>query len=420
MMDLIRDIRAREILDSRGNPTIEAAVVTDTAVGVASVPAGASMGTHEAKELRDKRKRFGGLGVQKAINTIHIVIKPLLRGMDPSCQQEIDSLMREKDGSKDKHGLGANTILAVSLACARAAALHEKKELYAYLSQDLMNNLFCPALPRPYFNVINGGKHADSLLKIQEFMIVPRFKSFKENLRAGSEIYHVLKKIIRQKYGQTGIGDEGGFAPPLKKTEEALQLLKQAIIKADYAGKVDLALDCAASSFYDKDQKIYFLDGKKMNAEQLLNYYLQLIHKYPIISVEDPFEEEDFVNFARLRSKAKNKAQIQVVGDDLTVTNPRRIQTAIDNNSCNCLLLKVNQIGTLTEALEAAKLAFADGWKVMVSHRSGETNDSFIADLAVALGCGMIKAGAPCRGERLAKYNRLLEIEETVIKQKFF
>ncbi|MBI4152301.1 phosphopyruvate hydratase [Candidatus Woesearchaeota archaeon] len=405
-MPTIRDIRAREILDSRGHPTIEAAVITEHSVGIASVPEGASTGKHEAKELRDKSKRYHGLGVQKAVDNIRNIIKPLLVGIDPARQREIDSLMIEKDGFKDKRRLGANAILAVSLACARAAAASEGKELYDYLSQFPQLTKRAQILPCPYFNVVNGGKHATSKINIQEFMIVPRFTSFHDNLRAGSEIYHVLKEIIHPKYGLTGVGDEGGFELPLKKTEEVLRLLRSAITKAGYSGKVDLALDCAASSFYQ--HKKYHLDGRIFNAEQLLQYYLQLIKKYKLISIEDPFHEDDLVHFAQLRTRSG----IQIVGDDLTVTNPERIQLAINNKSCTCLLLKVNQIGTLSEALDAAKLAFDNGWKVMVSHRSGETNDSFIADLAVALGCGMIKAGAPCRGERLAKYNRLLEIEE--------
>jgi len=403
-MPTIRDIRAREILDSRGHPTIEAMVITEHSVGIASVPEGASTGKHEAKELRDKGKRYHGLGVQKALDNIHKIIKPLLVGIDPARQREIDSLMIEKDGFKDKRRLGANAILAVSLACARAAAASKGKELHDYLSQFPQLAKRAQALPRPYFNVVNGGKHATSKINIQEFLIVPRFPSFRDNLRAGSEIYHVLKGIIQQKYGLTGVGDEGGFELPLKKTEEVLRLVKSAIAKAGYSGKVDLALDCAASSFYQ--QRKYHLDGRICNAEQLLRYYLQLIRTYKLISIEDPFHEDDLHHFSQLRARSG----IQIVGDDLTVTNPLRIQSAIDSKSCTCLLLKVNQIGTLTEALDAAALAFDNGWKVMVSHRSGETNDSFIADLAVALGCGMIKAGAPCRGERLAKYNRLLEI----------
>ncbi len=417
-MSIIKDIRAREILDSRGQPTIEVRVITTNSVGIASVPAGASMGSHEAKELRDGGKRYYGLGVQKAIRNIHIIIAPLLKSRDCTQQTEIDSLMIKKDGSKDKYRLGANAILAVSLACAKAAA--QNLPLYRYLAQlpqiadrqnrsrkDKQHNNKL-LLPRAYFNVINGGKHATSSLQVQECMIVPHLSTFHDNLRAASEIYHLLKAEIHRKYGLTGVGDEGGFAPPLKKTDEALSLLKKVIVKAGYNGKVDLAIDCAASSFY-KNKKYHF-DRKIISADQLLSHYLKIIKKFKIISIEDPFSEEDFAHFAKLRSKSR----IQVVGDDLTVTNSERIKLAIEQKSCNCLLLKVNQIGTLTEALEAARLAFNAGWDVMVSHRSAETEDTFIADLAVALGCGQIKAGAPCRGERVAKYNRLLEIEEEI------
>ncbi len=411
-MPIIKDIRAREILDSRGQPTIEVKVTTRDSVGIASVPAGASTGSHEAKEVRDGGKRYNGLGVQKAIKNIHTIIAPLLRGIDCTNQKQIDSLMIKKDGSKDKHKLGANAILAVSLACAKAAAASQKVQLYDYLAQlsQATGITKKQRLPRAYFNVINGGKHATSNLQVQECMIVPNLATFHENLRAASEIYHLLKTEIHRQYGLTGVGDEGGFAPPLKKTDEALSLLKKVIVKAGYNGKVDLALDCAASSFY-KNKKYHF-DGKIMSADQLIDHYLKLIAKYHLLSIEDPFAEEDFAHFAQLRIKSK----IQVVGDDLTVTNPERIKIAIKQKSCSCLLLKVNQIGTLTEALEAATLAFNAGWNVMVSHRSGETEDTVIADLAVALGCGQIKAGAPCRGERVAKYNRLLEIEGKIEK----
>jgi len=419
-MSIIKDIRAREILDSRGQPTIEVRVITTNSVGIASVPAGASTGSHEAKELRDGGKRYKGLGVQKAIKNVHTIIAPLLKSRDCTQQTEIDSLMIERDGSKDKYRLGANAILAVSLACAKAAAASHDLSLYKYLArlpqladhQDRLRKNKSRSnkqlLPRAYFNVINGGKHATSQLQVQECMIVPHLSTFHDNLRAASEIYHLLKTEIHRKYGLTGVGDEGGFAPPLKTTDEALTLLRKVIVKAGYNGKVDLAIDCAASSFY-KNKKYHF-DEKIMSADQLLEHYLKLIKKFKIISIEDPFAEEDFAHFALLKRRAK----IQVVGDDLTVTNPGRIKIAIEQKSCNCLLLKVNQIGTLTEALEAARLAFNAGWDVMVSHRSGETEDTFIADLAAALGCGQIKAGAPCRGERVAKYNRLLEIEEEI------
>lgn len=418
-MSSIKQIRAREILDSRGNPTIEVDVTTRKTCQSAAVPSGASTGVHEALELRDGTKRYHGKGVQKAVKNVETKIYPLLKGIDPSEQDKIDNLMIKKDGTDNKSRLGANAILGASLACARAAAAEKKKPLYLYLNELLP--LKQPSLPRAFFNIINGGMHAGNQLAFQEFMISPREKSFKESLRIASEIYHALKEIIKSKYGKyaANVGDEGGFAPPIKKAEEALELLKAAVKKAGYQGKVDLAIDAAASEFYKNGH--YFLPKKigveKMGKEKLLDYYLNLIKKYPIISIEDPFEQEDFVSFAELRKKSKLiQRNIQVVGDDLTVTNIERIEEAVKEKSCNCLLLKVNQIGTLTEALEAVRMAYESGWKVMVSHRSGETEDTFIADLAVGIGCGMIKAGAPCRGERTAKYNRLLRIEEILGK----
>ncbi|MDP3698224.1 MAG: phosphopyruvate hydratase [Nanoarchaeota archaeon] len=409
-MSSITAIKAREILDSRGNPTVEVDLFTKQTCQSAAVPSGASTGKHEASELRDGGKRYLGKGVQKAVRNVEEKISPLLKGVDCVEQRKIDELMIKKDGTKNKQKLGANAILGVSLAAARAATAEKKKFLFQYL-HSLANVNRKPSMPMPFFNVINGGKHAGNQLAFQEFMIAPKAKSFAEALRIGSEVYHVLKEVIEKKYGKeaTNVGDEGGFAPPLKRAEEALELLMEAILKAGYAGKVELALDCAASEFYKNGK--YKLHAT-MNKKQLLDYYLHLIKKYPIISIEDPFEQEDFVSFAELRKKSK----IQIVGDDLTVTNVTRIKKAIQKRSCNCLLLKVNQIGTLTEALDAVKLAYEHDWKVMVSHRSGETEDTFIADLAVAIGCGMIKAGAPCRGERIAKYNRLLRIEEVLRK----
>lgn len=404
-MEVIHDIRAREILDSRGNPTVE--VILNGAV--ASVPSGASTGIHEALELRDGGKPYLGEGVQKAVRHVNKIIAPRLKRKSFSLQREFDNSLLQLDGTKNKTRLGANALLGVSLAYARASC--GKKPLFAHL-HSLLKIKRKMRMPRPLFNIINGGKHADSSLKFQEFMIVPRLRTFKENLRAGSEIYHRLKKDIHAKYGKssTNVGDEGGFVPPLQKTEEVLKLLVKAINDAGYRGKVDLAIDCAASEFYRKGK--YIVDKKKLSREQLFSYYRLLVKKYPIISLEDPFQQEDFEGFALLRKKLG----IQIVGDDLTVTTVARIKKAIKYHSCNCLLLKVNQVGTLTEALAAAELAFSSGWKVMVSHRSGETEDTFIADLAVALGCGMIKAGAPCRGERVAKYNRLLKIEEEMKK----
>ncbi len=396
-------------MDSRGNPTVEVEIKTKKTLQVAAVPSGASTGIHEALELRDKTKRYLGKGVLNAVRNTEKKIFPLVRSIDCSEQRKIDQIMIDKDGTDNKSRFGANAILAVSLAAARAAAAEKEKPLYEYLHQLLP--LRKMRLPRPFFNIINGGRHAGNDLVFQEFLIVPKASSFREALRMGSEIYHHLGKIIASKYENTAVnvGDEGGFAPPISRAEEALDLIMAAIKKAGYSGKVFLALDCAASEFYKNG---YYHLHKKMSKEALMDYYLSLIDNYPVISIEDPFEQEDFLSFAELR----RKSGIQIVGDDLTVTNIERIEEAVTENSCNCLLLKVNQIGTLTEALEAVKLAYQSGWEVMVSHRSGETEDTFIADLAVGIGCGMIKAGAPCRGERIAKYNRLLRIEEKLGK----
>ncbi|MAG73724.1 phosphopyruvate hydratase [archaeon] len=402
-MHKITKITARQILDSRGNPTIEATVYSGKSFASASVPSGASKGVHEAVELRDGGKDFSGLGVKKAIKVIEKKIFPLLKGIDVCKQRTIDLLMINADGTKNKSRFGANSILAVSLACARLAARIKKKELYVYLSS-LSKTKY--KLPKPYFNIINGGKHADNKLSFQEFMIVPQYSSVKKNIQAASEIYHLLGLVLHKRFGKgaSNIGDEGGFAPvKLNKIIQALDVLVYCIKKSGY--KVKIALDAAASEFFVKGK--YLVDGRRMNSKSLLKFYFSLIKNYPIISIEDPFSQEDFASFAKLKALSK----IQVVGDDLTVTNVNRIKKAIENDSCNCLLLKVNQIGTLTEALDAAKLAFYNQWKVMVSHRSGETNDSFIADLSVALGCGQIKAGAPARGERVVKYNRLMEIK---------
>jgi len=413
-MSNITKIKAREILDSRGNPTVEVNVFVGDFMSSASVPSGASTGIYEALELRDGGSRYLGKGVQKAVHQIEKKITPLLVQMDPTRQREIDTLMLEKDGTKNKKKLGANAILGVSLAVARAGAEANNLNLYEYINELITVNKRM-ITPRPFCNVINGGKHADSSLSFQEFMIVPNLGSFRENLRAASEVYHVLKQDLHQKYGagSTNVGDEGGFAlKGLRNAEQVLEMLVKAIKDAGYKGKVDLAIDCAASECYKNGK--YLVDGRKRSKEQLLDYYLKLVKKFPIISIEDPFEQNDFASFAELTQRSG----IQIVGDDLTVTNPERIKLAIENKSCNCLLLKVNQIGTLSEALDAVQLAYKAGWKVMVSHRSGETEDPFIADLAVGIGSGMIKAGAPCRGERTAKYNQLLRIEEELKRSK--
>jgi len=405
-MNSIQKIKAREILDSRGNPTVEVDVWVDNHKFTASVPSGASTGIHEALELRDLGKKYLGLGVQKAVRNVNLKIAPLLKGKDCTKQKLVDQFMIQLDGTKNKSKLGANALLGVSLAVARAGAHCQNKQLYQYIAELSSRKA---KMPQPFFNIINGGKHADNQLCFQEFMISPHLNSFSKNLQAASEIYHILKKELHTDYGpgSTNVGDEGGFTlSGLKQVEEVLKHLRKVIKSAGYENQVHIAIDCAASEFFIKNR--YLVDNKKMSKEQLLNFYLDLIKKYNLYSLEDPFQQEDFESFAQLN----RKSPIQIVGDDLTVTNIRRLKLAIEKNSGNCLLLKVNQIGTLTEALEAAKLAFKAGWKVMVSHRSGETEDTFIADLAVGLGCGQIKAGAPCRGERVAKYNRLLRIEE--------
>ena len=408
---VIHSIHAREILDSRGEPTVEAEVTTADGLFRASVPSGASTGKYEAFELRDGGKRYGGKGVRKAVRNIDTKIAPELIGRDPRQQEVIDRRMLALDGTENKSNLGANAILAVSLACARAGAAAERLSLYRHLRR-LLGSEHDLLMPRIFFNVINGGKHAGNDLMFQEFMISPRTRNVPLAVQMGSEVYHILKRLLEERYGKlaTNVGDEGGFAPPLKQADEALDILQEAIKRASYAGKIDLVLDCAASSFYHEG---YYHLPEKMTKEKLLAYYERLIEKYKLISVEDPFEQDDFSGFAELRKRTG----VQIVGDDLTVTNPKRLAVAIHERSCSCLLLKLNQIGTLTEALGAVRLAYAAGWKVMVSHRSGETEDDFIADLAVGIGCGQLKAGAPCRGERTAKYNRLLRIWEMLGKK---
>ena len=417
----IKKALAREILDSRGNPTVECDVfLSSGVVGRAAVPSGASTGKHEAHELRDGGKRFHGLGVLTAAENINEVIAKKIKGFDCRKQHELDNFMVKLDGSSDKSLLGANAILAVSLAASRAAAMESKKPLYRYLAESIVSGnrprksrKF--VLPVPFCNIINGGRHAGSNLKIQEFMVVPvGFDSFKQAITAVSEVYHELKSLLQRKYGKpsVNVGDEGGFAPQLNSAGEALSLLESAVATTGYQGKVKFAIDAAASEFYDSKTKKYEISsGKMLSAGEMVDYYAKLAKDFPIISVEDPFEQESFSAFAELTKKLA-MMNVQVVGDDLLVTNVNRIREAVKRNACNCLLLKVNQIGTLTESIAAAALAMGEGWRVMVSHRSGETEDAFIADLAVALGCGQIKSGAPARSERTSKYNRLIRIEE--------
>ena len=403
-MEKIRGIKARQVLDSRGNPTIEVEVSTAGSLNRAIVPSGASTGKYEALELRDNGKAFLGMSVQKAISNVNKILAKKLIGKNVGNQKEIDKIMIKLDGTNNKSKLGANAILGVSMAVSRAGAFSKNMHLFEYLGELAGNKKF--VLPIPYSNVINGGIHAGNNLQIQEFMIVPvKSRNFSESVRIVSETYHLLKKDIEGKYGKLGInvGDEGGFAPPLNTAEEALDLLNEAIAISGYRRKLRIAMDCAASEFYDNGSYMGSMTG-----DELIDYYLKLIKDYKIISIEDPFDQDDFLSYA----KFMKKVETQVVGDDLLVSNVERVKQAVDKKLCNALLLKVNQIGTVTEAIEAANLALKNKWKVMVSHRSGETEDPYIADLAVGLGTRQIKLGAPCRSDRTAKYNQLLRIEE--------
>jgi len=424
----IVQIRAREIFDSRGNPTVEVDLCTETALFRAAVPSGASTGVYEALELRDDDKsRLFGKGVLNAVNNINNIIGPKLVGMDVTEQSKIDRLMvEEMDGSKNEWGwskakLGANAILAVSMAACRAGAAASEMPLYQYLAKlsGKPTNRF--VMPVPSFNVINGGSHAGNRLACQEFMILPVGAStFKEAMIIGAEVYHKLKSVIKNKYGQDAcnVGDEGGFAPSVVDNNEALDVLMEAITKSGHAGKVKIGTDVAASEFYDAEKKVYDLDFKnkdsppemKKTAAQLIEYYKTWLNKYPFVSIEDPFDQDDWDAYSMFMKEVG--AQQQIVGDDLLVTNPNRIRKALEVGACNALLLKVNQIGSITEAIEAAVMSQDAGWGVMVSHRSGETEDTFIADLVVGLRTGQIKTGAPCRSERLCKYNQLIRIEE--------
>ncbi len=397
-MSRIQYIKARQILDSRGIPTLEVQVSTAKGIGVASVPSGASKGAHEAPELRDGGKAYGGLGVQKAIRNVGY-LSTLLNGKNILDQSKIDSLLFQHDGARI---YGANTLLGISLACARAAAFTKKEELFEHLGT--LNRTKRLGLPLPFVNVLNGGKHARGGLAIQEIMIVPiKARTFSHATQMVAEVYMRLRQRLHNLGHPTLVGDEGGFCPRFIRAEQALDLLIKSIADAGYTGKIAFAIDAAASEFFMEGK--YHLH-KAFTAKELSAYYLSLIKRYPLVSLEDPFDQDDLGAFKDL----KQKCPIQLVGDDLLVTDTARIKSAKD--CCGALLLKANQVGTLTQALQAAKLAYDYGWNVMVSHRSGETNDVFIADLAVGLGCGQIKLGAPCRGERVAKFNRLLQIEQ--------
>lgn len=414
---IIKIIKAREILDSRGNPTLEVDCITDSGTFTSSVPSGASTGSKEAFELRDGGSRFGGKGVLKAVKNVNEIIGPKIVGMDCTQQMEIDNAMIKLDGTEGKYNLGANAIVGVSMAVCRAGACANNISLHDHIAHLVGNSE--PKIPYPCFNIINGGAHSDNELDFQEFMIVPQTNSFRENLRIGSEIYYQLKRLLKKDYPEfsLGSGDEGGFAPMIKLPEIALELITKAIEGADYVDKVKIILDVAASEFYkqteESNEAFYHLNSNLYTSSDLLKYYAELIEKYPIIGIEDPFAEGDWNGFKKITQRLGNK--IMVVGDDLTVSNPEVIQKAEVEGACNAVILKINQIGTVSEIIEASKLAKSYGWKTIVSHRSGETIDSFIADLSVGLSADYIKTGAPTRGERLAKYNRLCRIEDKTI-----
>ncbi|MHA1836175.1 MAG: phosphopyruvate hydratase [Candidatus Odinarchaeia archaeon] len=410
-VDKIIKIKSRQIIDSRSNPTIEVDVFTENGgFGRAAVPSGASTGMFEAFELRDAdQKIYHGKSVLKAVNNVNNIIAPKLKSINVFEQKEIDGLMLNLDGTKNKSKLGANAILGVSLAVAKAAASSLKVPLYKYLNENTDKYI----LPIPFMNIINGGKHAGNNLSIQEFMIVPvGVNTENDAIRACSEIYNTLKNNLIKKFGITAknVGDEGGFAPPLFKTNDALEQISKAVEEAGYKlyHEVCLAIDAAASVFFNGEK--YEIDGYKYTPDEMLDYYTQLYKTFKIVSIEDPFEENQFEYFTKLTKKLGKK--IQIVGDDLFVSNVERLSKGIKEQAANCLLLKVNQIGSLTEAIEASKLAFKNNYSVIVSHRSGETEDATISDLAVSLNCGQIKSGAPARGERTSKYNQLIRIEE--------
>lgn len=413
----ITDVYAREILDSRGNPTIEVDVLAgDDCLGRASVPSGASTGQYEALELRDGKSRYGGLGVELAVDHVNARIAPAVIGINVFEQAAIDKILVRLDGTKDKSDLGANAMLGVSMAAARAAAGALKMPLYSYLG-----GTNAKRLPVPMMNIMNGGRHADNTIDIQEFMIMPVGAGcFSEGLRMCSEVYHSLKKLLKKHGCSTAVGDEGGFAPDLPDAKEALRFIMDAVVEAGYKPRRDimLALDVAATELYEKTSKKYIFEGESRmhghkvvrSAEELIDYYEELTDEFPIISIEDPLDEEDWDGWELLTTRLG--IHIQLVGDDLFVTNKDRLNKGIQRQAANAILIKVNQIGTLTEAFDAIEMAKNAGYRTIVSHRSGETADSIIADIAVAFNAGQIKTGAPCRSERVEKYNRLLRIEE--------
>ncbi|MGB2728682.1 MAG: phosphopyruvate hydratase [Halobacteriota archaeon] len=411
---IIKEIKGREILDSRGNPTIEVEVHTANGFGRASVPSGASTGSKEAWEKRDgDKRRYKGKGVLKAVEAVNTVIKNELIGMNALKQRDIDKRLIELDGTENKSKFGANSILGTSMAVCKAAADSLKKPLFEYVCEDVAGMELQYELPVPMMNVINGGQHAGNELSIQEFLILPvGFDRFSDNLRAGVETYHALKKVLAAKYGKiaTNVGDEGGYAPPMRETVQPLDAITEAISEAGYSeDEIRLGMDAAASSFFDSAKRKYVIDGRDKDGYELIDFYQALVEKYPIELIEDPFEEDSFELFAELTAKLPRKI---IVGDDLFVTNVKRLQEGIAKRAANAVLLKLNQIGTISETLDTVRLASEGGYKKVVSHRSGETEDTLIADFAVAINAEILKTGAPARSERACKYNQLLRIEE--------
>ena len=409
-MSKIKDVIGREILDSRGNPTVEVDVILESGImGRAAVPSGASTGVREALELRDKEERYMGKGVRKAVSHVNNELRNLVIGMDALDQKALDYAMIELDGTENKERFGANAILGVSMAAMRAAANFKGLPLYKYIGNGT-------TLPVPMMNIINGGAHADNKLDFQEFMIIPQRDTIKERVRVGAEVFHNLKKVLNEKGLATGVGDEGGFAPDLKSNAEGFELIIEAIKKAGYVpGKdVCLGIDVAASEFYENGKYNLVGEGRSLTTEELVNFYEELCSKYPIISIEDPVDENDWEGFRLVTERLGDK--IQLVGDDLFVTNKKCLQMGIDNHAGNAILLKVNQIGTITETLETIELARNNGYKTVISHRSGETEDTTIADLAVGLDLGQIKTGSLSRTDRICKYNQLMRIEEELEK----
>ncbi len=417
-MSQIQKIHAREILDSRGNPTVEVEVVLASGEReVAAVPSGASTGAHEAVELRDGDERFGGKGVQKAVKNVNEILAKELVGFDSLDQKSLDDKMIELDASPNKKNLGANAILGVSLAVAKAAAAHKKIPLFRLFAFLAENNSEKFLLPTPMMNIVNGGQHADNGIDIQEFMIVPvGFTKFSEALRAGAEVFHALKKILKKAGSSTNVGDEGGFAPNFATSVEALDAIIAAIEAAGYTDKIKIALDPASSEFY-KDG-VYKIENQNLDSAGMIDFYENLIAKYPIVSIEDGLAEDDWAGWREMTKRLD--AKIQIVGDDLFVTNPERLREGIEKGIANSILIKLNQIGTVSETIEAVKMAQNSGYTAVISHRSGETEDTTIADFAVGVAAGQIKTGSLCRSDRVAKYNQLLRIEESLGEQGAF